>query len=375
MELKAVHRIGQINAADWNRLAGSDYPFLRHEFLAALEHSGSVCEATGWQPGHLQVNDKGRLIAAMPLYQKQHSWGEYVFDQQWAQAYQYHGLNYYPKWLTAVPFTPCQGPRLLMAPGADRPAILALLLDFIRARTDISSWHCLFPEPALLSELRDSGLLIRSDVQFQWFNRGYRDFDDYLQTLSASKRKMVKRERRRVTEQGIEMRRVAGNDISQEQWQAFYRFYAMTYLKRRSQPYLTEAFFRQIAADMPERCLLVLAVKDGTYVGAALSFVGSRSLYGRYWGCFEEYNALHFEACYYQGLEYCISQGLQHFDSGAQGEHKIARGFEPVLTHSAHWIKDPRFARVIADFVEREKSHVQQYRDSAADYLPFKKPG
>lgn len=375
MELKAIHSMRDIKASDWNRLAGLDYPFLRHEFLLALEASGSVSEATGWQPRHLLVTDKGVLLAAMPLYQKQHSWGEYVFDQPWAQAYQHHGLAYYPKWLTAVPFTPCQGPRLLVAEHADQAAILAFLLDFIQRQNEISSWHCLFPEQWLLSRLHTQNLIIRSDVQFHWFNRGYRDFSDYLQTLNAGKRKMIKRERRRVSEQGIEMLRVCGADISLDQWQAFYRFYAMTYLKRRSRPYLTLEFFLQIAATMPEMCLMVLAVKNRNYVGAALSFIGSRSLYGRYWGCLEEYNALHFEACYYQKLEYCIAHGLFHFDAGAQGEHKIARGFEPLLTHSAHWIKDPRFAKAIAGFVEREHAAVMQYQRDAASFLPFKRAG
>ncbi|MCK9609117.1 MAG: GNAT family N-acetyltransferase [Methylomonas sp.] len=375
MEVKQIHSLIQINADDWNRLAGLDYPFLRHEFLLALEQSGSVCAKTGWQARHLLVEAQGDILAILPLYEKLHSWGEYVFDQAWADAYRQHALDYYPKWLTAIPFTPCQGPRLLAKPGTDMTALMQLLLDFIQksaAETAISSWHCLFPAQPQLADLQAMGLSIRSGVQFQWFNRDYRDFADYLQTLSAGKRKMIKRERRRVLEQGIEMLRVPGPEISEPQWQAFYRFYSLTYLKRHSQPYLTPAFFQQVAASMPEQCLLILAVKDQTYVGAALSFIGTDCLYGRYWGCYEEYNALHFEACYYQGLDYCIEHGLQRFDSGAQGEHKISRGFEPITTYSAHWIKDPRFAEAIADFVEREQVGVHQYRQAAANYLPFK---
>ncbi|MGR8929687.1 MAG: GNAT family N-acetyltransferase [Gammaproteobacteria bacterium] len=372
MEVKVIHSLSQVNANDWNRLADIDYPFIRHEFLSALERSGSVCPASGWHTRYLLVKDQGRLIAAMPLYEKRHSWGEYVFDQQWAQAYAYRGLNYYPKWLTAIPFTPCLGPRLIAEKGSSKSAILDLLLDFIQDQDQISSWHCLFPEQSLLAELRSRHLIIRQDVQFHWLNRGYRDFDDYLHTLSANKRKMIKRERRRIAEQGIEVLRVPGSEITQAQWQAFYRFYTMTYLKHRNQPYLTESFFHQIAETMPEQCLLILAVTNGTYVGAALSFVGANCLYGRYWGCFEEYNALHFEACYYQGLEYCIARGIGHFDSGAQGEHKIARGFEPILTHSAHWIKDAQFAKAIRDFVKREQPYIQRYQHDATSLLPFK---
>lgn len=375
MEVKQIQSLTQINAGDWNRLAGAAYPFLRHEFLSALEQSGSVCAKTGWQARHLLVEARGELLAILPLYEKRHSWGEYVFDQAWADAYRQHGLDYYPKWLTAVPFTPCQGPRLLAKPDADTAAVLQLLLDYIQqsaAAKSISSWHCLFPEQPQLAHLQAMGLGIRTGVQFQWFNRGYGDFADYLEALSAGKRKMIKRERRRVAEQGITMLRIPGPEISESQWRAFYHFYALTYLKRHSQPYLTPAFFQQLAADMPEQCLLILAVKDQDYVGAALSFVGADCLYGRYWGCHEDYNALHFEACYYQGLDFCIEQGLQRFDSGAQGEHKISRGFEPVTTYSAHWIKDPRFAAAIDNFVKREQAGVQQYRQAAAAYLPFK---
>lgn len=378
MEVKQIHNLTQIDADDWNQLAGLDDPFLRHEFLAALEQSGSVREQTGWQPAHLLVYEQGQLLAMMPLYLKRHSWGEYVFDQQWAQAYRQSGLDYYPKYLSAIPFTPCQGRRLLIKPGVDSGQVLQVLFDFIRDlahQNSISSWHCLFPVSPQLEQLQSLGMSIREGVQFHWFNRGYRDFDDYLQTLGAGKRKMIKRERRRVAEQGIELLRIAGSNITELQWQTFYRFYGMTYSKKHSQPYLNPAFFRQIAASMPEQCLLILAVKDHDYVGAALSFVGTETLYGRYWGCHEEYNALHFEACYYQGLDYCIEQGLRRFDSGAQGEHKISRGFEPVTTYSAHWIQDTRFAQAIADFVGREQKAIQAYKQDAASYLPFKQSG
>ncbi|MEY3760161.1 MAG: hypothetical protein RIR39_1652, partial [Pseudomonadota bacterium] len=343
MDIKQISSMAQVDCGQWNHLAGDAYPFMRHEFLLALEQSGSIAEQTGWRPAHLLVLDKEELVAFMPLYLKQHSWGEYVFDHQWAQAYQQHGLDYYPKWLTSIPLTPCQGSRIVVKTAIDPLEITQLLLTFIKQlseQRDISSWHCLFPALHQVELFRSLNLSIREGVQFQWFNQGYRDFNDFLQTLSASKRKMLKRERRRVSEQGVSLLRIAGPDVSDGQWQTFFDFYAMTYLKKGSQPYLNLAFFKQIAATMGEQLLLVLAVKEDKPIAAALSFIGADTLYGRYWGCYEEYNGLHFEACYYQGMDYCIEQGLKQFDSGAQGEHKISRGFEPVTTYSAHWLKD-----------------------------------
>jgi predicted N-acyltransferase len=375
MEVKQINGMAQVDGAAWNRLAGYAYPFLRHEFLLALEQSGSVCEQTGWIPAHLLVIDKDQLVAFMPLYLKLHSWGEYVFDHQWAQAYQQHGLDYYPKWLTAIPLTPCQGTRIVIQEAIDPLEVSQLLLTFIKQHSEqlgISSWHCLFPDLQQVELLRSLGLSIRESVQFHWFNQGYRDFNDYLYTLNASKRKMLKRERRRVNEQGVCLLRIAGKDVSELQWQAFFQFYTMTYLKRGSRPYLNLGFFQQIAATMGEQLLLVLAIKDENAIAAALSFVGSDTLYGRYWGCYDEYNSLHFETCYYQGLDYCIEHGLKRFDSGAQGEHKISRGFEPITTYSAHWIKDARLAKAIEHFLVREQKAMQHYKQDAASYLPFR---
>ncbi|MGR8935169.1 MAG: GNAT family N-acetyltransferase [Gammaproteobacteria bacterium] len=376
MKVKQLTRITDVSAAAWNALAGSDYPFLRHEFLTALENSASVSPQTGWSPRHLLVYRNDEPIALMPLYLKTHSYGEYVFDQSWAEAYRRHGLNYYPKWLTAIPFTPCQGPRIAIKNAADRDAILNTVFDFIRAASEdrkISSWHCLFPAQPQAEQLHSLGLLLREDVQFQWFNKGYRDFDDYLQTFNSAKRKMIKRERRRVCEAGVELLTIPGNAANEAQWQAFYRFYAATYVKKFSQPYLNADFFSRCATAMGERMLLVLALKDGRYVAAALSFIGGDTLYGRYWGCHREFDALHFETCYYRGLDYCIRHGLQRFDSGAQGEHKIARGFEPIRTYSAHWLKNAAFAQAVEGFLIDEKQAVKNYRQAAANYLPFKK--
>jgi len=375
MEVKQIHSMAQVNAEDWNTIAGNSYPFLRHEFLLALEQSGSVCESSGWLVGHLVVTNQEQLLAFMPMYVKYHSWGEYVFDQAWAKAYHQQGLNYYPKWLSAIPFTPCQGPRMLAQAGIDTLEVMSLFINFIKQQAEqqgISSWHCLFPELPQLEQLQALGLMTREGIQFQWFNKGYKDFNDFLNTMNASKRKMLKRERRRVSEQGIKLVRIIGSDVSEQYWQEFFRFYSLTYLKRNSEPYLNLAFFQQIAATMGEQLLLILAFKDELPIAAALSFIGDNTLYGRYWGCYDEYHSLHFETCYYQGLDYCIEQGLERFDSGAQGEHKIARGFEPVTTYSAHWLKDERYAVAVENFLEVEQKQIQHYKEVAKTYLPFK---
>lgn len=375
MQAKLIHSLTQIPSDHWNALVGMDYPFMQHAFLLALEQSGAVSEKTGWSPHHLLVTDNDHIVAVMPLYLKYHSRGEYVFDQQWANACQQSGLDYYPKWLTAIPFTPCQGRRIAIAAHVEPMQVFALILSVIKdisAQHRISSWHCLFPETQQRDQLQALGLSIREDVQFQWFNKGYRDFTDFLDPLSASKRKMIKRERRKASEQAIELQQILASEATEAQWQAFYSFYAMTYLKKASQPYLNLAFFQSCAATIGEKMLLVLAVKNGEYVAAALSFIGADTLYGRYWGCHEDYDALHFEACYYQGIDYCLKHGLQRFDSGAQGEHKIARGFEPVSTYSAHWLRNPAFAQAVEAFLIQERQQVEIYKKDAARYLPFK---
>lgn len=378
MDIKQIESIALVDRALWNGLAGSDYPFLRHEFLSALETSGSVSARTGWQPKHVVLTEKGTAVAVMPLYLKSHSRGEYVFDQQWAEIYRQTGRAYYPKWLAAVPFTPCQGPRFAWGRGVEPLSALTEIKDHLveqAFREGVSSWHCLFPEPAQADVFTALGMPLRHGVQFHWFNRSYGGFDDFLQTLTSAKRKMIKKERRKAAEQGIDFLHLPGSRVTESQWQVFYRFYAMTYFKNGMRPYLTPEFFPQCAALMGDRMLLVMAVKAERYVGAALSFVGADTLYGRYWGCLEEFDVLHFEACYYQGMEYCIASGLDRFDSGAQGEHKIARGFEPVTTYSAHWLQDAHLARAIREYLVRERQAVALYRRQAADCLPFKKGG
>lgn len=376
MEIKLIDSIGEVGKEGWNGIVDADYPFLRHEFLSALEWSGSAAAKTGWEAKHALAFAGGELIAAMPLYLKHHSNGEYVFDYQWADAYHHYGFKYYPKFLSAIPFTPCAGPRLAVKKEADCGRVFQAIFATVREISEehgISSLHCLFPSVSEAELLMSLGLCSREGVQFQWFNKGYRAFDEFLQTLTSGKRKMIKRERRKVREAGIELQRVVGYEITEEQWRTFFDFYRMTYLKHGMRPYLNLDFFLRCAETMADKLLLVLAVKNGETVGGALSFIGGDTLYGRYWGCREEFDFLHFETCYYQGLDYCIEHGLKRFDSGAQGEHKIARGFEPVFTHSVHWFKDAAFAEAVEDFLRREKEAVRNYREDAASFLPFKK--
>ncbi len=375
MKISLINRIDEISREDWNRITGLDYPFIRHEFLYALEKSACVNEETGWAPQHCLVYDKDELIALMPMYRKTHSHGEYVFDFEWAHAYQHHGLSYYPKWLTAIPFTPCEGERLFVKADVDKESVLKSILSFITARAEsenISTWHCLYPTLKEADLFKFADLTIREGVQFRWTNKGYRDFKDYLDSFNSKKRKTLLRERRFISDQGIALKQIHGKDITEEQLNIFFQFYLLTYLKRGNPPYLNLEFFKEIAETMPDQLLLILAVKDNKYVGAAFSLVGGDSFYGRYWGCYEEYHSLHFEACYYQGLEYCINNQLKRFDSGAQGEHKLARGFEPVTTYSAHWICDPEFAAAIKGFTKREASLMEIYRTNVAELLPFK---
>ncbi len=374
--IQSIDNIHAIDALSWNSPAGNEYPFLRHEFLKALETSGCVSGHTGWQPHHLLVRHHDTLVAVMPLYQKTHSRGEFVFDQCWADSYHHYGLSYYPKWLTAIPFTPCQGPRIAVKEGYSKSAILKALINHIGEQMDhrsISSWHCLFADDQTVTELKDT-LIIREDVQFRWNNPGYRDFQDYLSTFTSKNRKKLLRERRRIQEQGITVHRISGPEVSNEQWQQFFRFYCLTHLKHHMMPYLNQDFFQRWIDSMADQLLLVVASRNNKIVGCALDVIGSDTLYGRYWGCAEEFHSLHFEVCYYQGLEYCIERNFTRYDPGTGGEHKINRGFEPIITHSAHWIKDPHFRLAIADYIQREKVAVEDYRQQAKNLLPFKKP-
>jgi len=370
-----VHRsIDDISPAEWDALAGDD-PFLRHAFLAAMEHSGSACAESGWLPLHLTYrDDAGRLAGALPLYLKSHSYGEFVFDWAWADAYQRHGLRYYPKLLSAVPFSPVPGPRLLVAKTADRTAVAAALLDETRAlakQFKASSIHCLFPLEAELPDWNGAGFLTRRDTQFHWHNRGYQDFEGFLKEFTADKRKKVHRERRRIAEAGIEMRMLAGGELDAALMDAMYRFYLATYEKRGRTAYLTREFFEELRRTMPEALRVCFAFLRGEPVAAAICLQGGDTLYGRHWGSDQEFHSLHFEACYYQGIEYCIRSGLRHFNPGTQGEHKISRGFEPTYTWSVHWLARPEFQAAIDEYLRREQHHVDAYLRETEAHLPF----
>jgi predicted N-acyltransferase len=367
--------ITQIDAASWNSLLRDGQPFLRHEFLLALEESGCAVPRTGWTARHLVIDDAdGRAIGAMPLFRKGHSRGEFVFDFSWANAYAQHGLKYYPKLLSAVPFTPVRGPRLLIHPKTDAKVMTQAL---IRAAIDyagdeqLSSWHVLFPTDDTAERMRSAGLILRRDCQFHWYNQGYESFDAFLATFTAEKRKKAKRERRRVAEAGIVFDTYHGGEMTDALWDTVYPFYADTFYRHGHEPYLNLDFFKRIAASMPDRLMLKVARIGAERIAVAVFFVSDDALFGRYWGAGGNYHSLHFETCYYQGIEYCIDRKLQRFEPGTQGEHKVPRGFVPTLMSSAHFVADPRFAAAIRDFAAREARGVDRYAADVNEHVPY----
>ena len=366
-EIHVLESLAEIPAADWNRLAGPQ-PFLQHAFLHGLELTGCVGGDTGWIPRHVALRCNGAWVAAAPLYEKHHSFGEFVFDWAWARAYQQHGLTYYPKLLCAVPFTPVAGPRLLVS-SADWMAPLVAAIGQVQQALEASSVHVLFPPEPARSALVAGGALLRQGVQFHWHNKGYTDFESFLATLSRDKRKKIRQERRRVADAGVVLRRVKGAEVTADEWQFFHRCYRTTYRQHGSTPYLNAAFFRHLGAHLASHVLLVIAERDGLPIAAALDLYDST-----HWGAIEQVPALHFEACYYQGLEFCIEQGIGTFEGGAQGEHKLARGFMPVTTWSTHQIADPRFASAIGDFLDREGQGISHYVSELEEHAPFRKP-
>jgi predicted N-acyltransferase len=377
MRLTVHEAISGVDPDAWNALAGDAYPFLRHEFLLAAEETGCVTEDAGWAPRHLTLEHGGRLLGAMPLYQKQHSWGEFVFDWAWARAYEQAGLSYYPKLVSAVPFTPAPSSRLLLADKADAVTARALVGGAVALaeRSACSSLHVLFPLEEELPVLRDAGLMPRKDCQFHWRNRGYSDFDEFLQTFTASKRKKARRDRRRVSEADIRFRRVKGADLDAGTWEQVYRLISITFMRRGSLPYYNLDFFLRIGAALPDNILVILAEQGGEAIAAAVFYESQTALYGRYWGSSGHHNALHFETCYYQGIDYCIDKGLQLFEPGTQGEHKLSRGFAPATTWSAHWLAHPRFFRAIEDYLEEEARHVDRYIEAADARSPYRDSG
>ena len=368
--------MGELDEVAWNRLAG-DYPFLRHEFLAALEDTGCVTPATGWTPHHLRIGSPEQPQVLAPLYEKAHSWGEFVFDFAWARAWESRGLDYYPKLLLAIPFTPATGPRLLCAgPGngagaAHRLAALAAIESDTRMRGR-SSAHALFIDEPLRAAAAEAGWLLRRDCHFQWHNRGYAEFADFLATFSADKRKKARRERRRIAEQGIEFEARTGATLDVATLKCIDQLHASTFLRHGHLPYLNFEFFRRVAAALGEAFVVVLARRAGELVAMAVYFRSSDTLYGRYWGASGDFHSLHFEACYYQGIEYCIRNGLQRFEPGTQGEHKLSRGFEPTFTWSAHWLADRELRMAVSRYLGREAAAVAEYADAAARHTPFR---
>ena len=378
LRLSHAVEMSAIDAPSWNRLAG-DSPFLRHEFLAALEDTGCVGGDTSWQPHHLLLHEDAALVAALPLYIRYDSSGEFVFDWGWAHAYQQAGLDYYPKLVSAVPFTPATGQRLLIDAARIEPETAAeRLLDGARdlcRRLDASSLHVLFPTSEEQRVLAKAGLHGRKGCQFHWHNRGYADFDAFLATFTSAKRKKAKRERRRIAEANIVFEHLRGDELDDADWDAVYDFYSRTFLRRGRLPYLNREFFTQVGQTMPESVVVILARYERKPIAAAICFRSRNTLFGRYWGSLADFHSLHFEACYYQGIDYCIRHRLSRFEPGTQGEHKISRGFVPTATWSSHWLCDSGFDRALRDLLIREESHVDAYMIELNSHLPYRQAG
>jgi hypothetical protein len=379
--------IDEVAPREWNALTGADCPFLRHEFLAALEHTGCVGAETGWEPCPITLTDDRGLAAAAPAYIKTHSYGEFVFDFAWAQAYSRFGRRYYPKLIVAVPFTPATGPRLLLRPGLDAAAVTRRLLEALEAHAAshrLSSVHALFLDEPARAACERAGWLLRRDCQFHWTNRGYATFENYLDSFTAEKRKKARRERRRVAEAGIRFETRFGSDLDEPLLDSVYGFHRDTFLRHGNEPYLTREFFSEIRRTLGDALMVKIAMhRPGhpaaareTPVAAAIFFWSQDALYGRYWGAAADYHSLHFETCYHQGIEFCIERGVQRFEPGTQGEHKVSRGFEPTLTWSGHYIADAAFRGAIEDYLEREGGTVDDYAAEIREHVPYRKaPG
>jgi len=371
MSLTLQTQLADIPASQWDALTPNAQPFMRHAFLSALEESGSVSRATGWQPQHLLWCEGDKVLAAMPGYTKTHSMGEYVFDHAWAEASQRARIPYYPKWLSAVPFSPVSGARLLGNEHAGA-RLLQALPQFLEQQA-LYSAHINFSDARVHQHLAgDERWLPRLGCQYHWHNRGFRDFQDFLDLLTSRKRKQLRKERELVASQGVEFAWYEGAQLSEAQWDFIYDCYANTYLVRGRQPYLTRLFFSLLAQSMPAAIRVIIASQHGDPVAMAFSLVDGDTLYGRYWGCLEEFNRLHFETCFWQGMEYAIAHGLQRFDAGAQGEHKLIRGFEPVLTESWHRLRHPGLHDAVADFLQQERDGVRAWAVEARSALPWR---
>jgi len=374
LKINIHERIEEIPAEQWNQLVRDNHPFLRHEFLYAMERHGCVGRHFGWLPRHLAVYEDDRLVAAMPLYEKHNSYGEFVFDHAWADAYRRNGLAYFPKLVSAIPYTPATGQRLLCREDREDELYPILLHSALQLAEDLgaSGFHCLFPPRQEQQFMTRQQLLTRLDCQFHWHNRGYRTFDDFLADLTAKKRKNIRQERRRVAQAGVVLRRLDGHSAGPGDWQDFTRFYNRTFEEKWGIATFNYDFFHEVAQRLPDQILLVLADLDDECIAGSLMYRSDSTLYGRHWGCERQIDSLHFEACYYQGIDYCIAEGLSRFEPGAQGEHKIPRGFRPTLTRSSHWIADARFRQAISAHVLHEQEAVRQYIEELEQSLPFR---
>ena len=383
--IRVVQSMDAFTPEEWATLGGTsrtEYalpynPFISYAFLSALEDSGCASQRSGWLGQHLRLESAdGALLGAVPCYLKSHSQGEYVFDHGWADAYERAGGRYYPKLQASVPFTPASGPRLLARAGADSGAVRQALAEGLRAlteRLDASSAHVTFANAEDTTVLHERGFLHRTDQQFHFFNRGYSGYDDFLDTLASRKRKALKRERRDAVAAGIEILHLTGDDLSEAVWDDFFAFYMDTGGRKWGRPYLNRQFFSLVGERMADDILLVMARRDGRYIAGAINFIGSETLYGRNWGCIEDHPFLHFEVCYHQAIDFAIERGLKVVEAGAQGDHKLARGYQPVTTHSAHYIAHPGLRRAVADYLERERREVEQIGAYLADHGPFRK--
>ena len=376
MKVDFVDSIEKISKEDWESVLNNKYPFLQYDFLKTLEVTKCVSPEQGWTPFHAVVSEGEMIIAIMPLYIKTDSQGEFIFDWSWADAFYRNGLEYYPKLVSSIPFTPASGPRILFTDQSKSLIIIkevSSALKRISQEQSFSGVHILLAEKDEINKFSREDFSLRTSYSFHWFNNNYESFDSFLKDMTSRQRKNIKKEREKIAKQGITLSRIKGEDISHEMIETFYQFYQVTYLKRGMRGYLNFKFFESIIKHSPDSILLVMAQNsDGNYVAGALNFYDDQKLYGRYWGCLEEYDSLHFETCYYQGIEFCIGHGLGSFDPGVQGEHKIKRGFCPIETYSAHWIRDARFKEAIDDFLERERTHILEYNYDRRSMLPFK---
>lgn len=370
---RIVGAAAEIDEADWNACAGTGNPFVTHQFFDIAEASGSATARTGWQPVHLVIDGPdGRPAAIAPTYAKSHSQGEYVFDHGWAQAYERAGGRYYPKLQIAVPFTPVPGPRLLLRDPALAPALLAAVETLARDNA-LSSANATFIAPEQVPLFKAAGWLIRTDQQFHWTNQGYQSFEDFLGELQSRKRKALRKERAEALADGIEIAWLTGRDLTEAHWDAFWAFYQDTGARKWGRPYLTRSFFSMLGERMANRVLLILALRNGRPIAGALNLIGADTLYGRYWGCSEDVPFLHFELCYYQAIDYAIAHGLKRVEAGAQGAHKLARGYQPTPTYSAHFIRDPAFRAAVADYLEAERRAVSREIAALGEMTPFRK--